>query len=108
MIEQSAIRRIVLLVLVVAIVIGVAMIFPEPGEALKEETKGYYLGQQNNEITIALHEGRGQKSFRISGATRVFYPGMKMTLSTIPPRSRVIVTSEDGIALDVFVKEVPK
>lgn len=77
-------------------------------EAFKQETRGYFAGQKNSEITIELLQNRGAQSFRVNENTRVVNVGMPMKVSKILRNSVVKVTSEGSVALEILVEEVPK
>ena len=86
----------------------VLLITYSQSEAFKQETRGYFAGQKNNEITIVLLQNRGRESFRVNDHTTVINVGMPMKVSKIPRNSVVKVTSEGSVALEILVEEVPK
>ncbi len=105
---QDGIQRVMKIVCTAILATVVLFIAYAPGEAYKQETRGYFRGVENGRMTIELPNSRGKEYFWVNTGTAVVNVGRPMKLLRIPKNAVVKVTYEAGTATEVLVEEVPK
>lgn len=102
---RIVVRRYLLPALVIASVLVFAA---AQSYAYTEEKSGYFMGFRNNRITMEAFDGRGTDRFDVTDQTKVINAGVPMKLKWVTKHSRVKVVYESGVALEIWVLEVPK